>query len=70
VRKEKKREIREDGNTFWSEHEIRGGGGGGGRKKKCHVECYVYVKHSYVYINSNSAGVFPPRLPPASRASL
>jgi len=48
VRKEKKREIREHGNTFWRERGIRGGGGGcsdgggggGGRRKmSCRMLC-------------------------------
>jgi len=39
MRKEKKREIREDGNTFWSGREVRGGGGGGRKKMSCGILC-------------------------------
>jgi len=45
-----------------------GGGDGDGGRKKCHVECHIYVKHSYVYVNSDSAGAFSRLPPPAFRA--
>ena len=43
----KKKEIRED-NTFWNDREVAAAAAAAAVEKECHVECYVYVKHSGV----------------------
>jgi len=43
-------------------HLTEGSGGGvGGGRKKCHVECYVYVKHSGILCLYKAIALGPPR---------